>query len=322
MMGFRAAHGRGKGATHVGGIVALLLAVAPVCDLAAALPKDVSASLDFRDGAWRLTARRGESVLRRDLRLPADDCALAVDTAALAVDRFLRALGPAPKLRPAPRRDPRPTAIAQAFESDASHPRPVPLPEPAPAPSIEPPRHVLLPEADLQSYDLTSDPPPRQWTLAVSAGAAGVLAGDDVRPGIWLDLTARTGRWAMSVSLATATGTADLQHRYGSNDGMTLDSGLLAFSAKPCIDWGVRACLGPYVGARLISGDSLRESFVALQAEGGGALQLDRDFANGFHFSASLLAGYTAGPLSREAQETAGSRVDVTVALTLGYQVF
>ncbi len=305
----------------MGGIVALLLTAAPSCALPQAA--GVAASMEFRDGAWRLEARKGDAVLRRELRLPADDCALAADTAALVIDRFLRALGPVPA-PPPPRRDPPPpAAIARASESDATPAPPAPPPSPieaAVAPS-EPARRVLLPEPEPQVRESMGDSPPRPWAFAVSAGAAGSLAGDDVRPGIWLDLTARTPGWALSLTLTTATGTADLEHRYGTSD-MSLDSGLLAFSAKPCLEWWIRACAGPFAGARIISGDSLRESFLALQAEGGGALQLEHAFGGGFRFSAGLLVGYTAGPLSREAQAMAGSRLDVTAALTLGYQVF
>lgn len=299
------------------GLLGLLLA-APC---AVESPPGVTAALDYRDGGWRLEARKDESVLRRRIDLPADDCALAADTAALMIDRFVHALGPAPRPRPQPA-EPKPaTVIARAAESDALRPPP---PLAAPEILVEPPRRVLLPEPEVavRERDFGNDSAPRAWRWALSAGAAGSLSGDDVRPGVWLDLTGTTGRWALSVSLATATGTADLEHRHGTTDGMSLDSGLLAISAKPCVDFGVRACLGPFAGARILSGDSLRESFVALQAEGGAALQLDRTFAGGFSFSAALLVGYTAGPLSHEALETAGSRVDVTAALTLGYQVF
>jgi hypothetical protein len=293
-------------------MVAILVAL-----LAAPCPVDGApdASLEFKGGAWQLELRRGDSLLRRRLDLPEQDCRLAADTAALIVDRFAHALAPlrrrAPKPPVAPAQPP-PPVIAQAAQNDAV--RTIVVPE-------EPQRRVLMPEAAESTQDIAVVEQPRRWTFAVSAGAAGAIAGDDVRPGVFVDLTARSGRWAIGLSLATATGTADLNHRRGTIDGVELDSGLLALSAKPCLDLWVRACAGPFAGARVISGNSREESFVALQGEFGVALTLDRNIGN-FNFAATLFAGATVGPLSHEALETAGSRFDATFALTLGYQVF
>jgi hypothetical protein len=306
----------------VGGIVLVLLGAATPAPCAEAALRRLpsGSSLTFQDEAWLLELRApGRIPLRRTLRLPPGDCALLEDTAGLIADRYLRALT---QPRPRPRA---PVAIAQAAQTDAVRAPLVveTLAVPSlPAPRIElaPERAVLIPELDAAA-DLPPEPD-RRWTVALSAGASGSLSGDDVRPGLWLDLTARSPRWALSISLAGATGAADLVERRGTTDGMSLDSGLLALSAKPCVDLWVRACAGPYLGARVIAGESPRVSYVALQGEAGAALQIDRAFLNGFHFSATLLVGATAGPLSNEALETAGSRFDVTAALTLGYQLF
>jgi hypothetical protein len=309
---------------------------------------DLSASLEFRAGAWQLKVRgaAGEPELHRSLRLPHEECALAAQTAALAIERYVRALprlAPGPStaaLRPPQKRDATahrlsaraagattllarseqaqssPVAVAPSALASPFAPAPgAPAPSAAAGPAFA--RAVVMPGPIPLSTDLAATS--RATHLVVSTGAAAQLGGDDLRGGLWVDLSVHIPRWAFSLSFARAEGEADAPLSVSPGGEQSLSAGLLALSAKPCLDSWVTACAGPFVAARSLSGSTLRHGREgsALAPEVGGALQLGVPLARGFGVSIALLGGVPLG----HSQQTAGP-VDLTMAFTVGYRIF
>ena len=252
-----------------------------------------------RDPADRLSARAAGSTTLLARTAQAQSAAAAVAPAAL---------GPAGSA---------PAALApagSALTDSAGAAAPAAFEQPGPA---APARAVVMP-GPISLAGATAEAS-RAAHLIVSTGAAAQMGGDDLRSGLWLDLTVRTPRWTFSLSFARSEGEVDTPLSSSPHGEQSLSAGLLALSAKPCLDLWVTACAGPFLAARSVSGTTLLQAHAesTLQPEVGGALQLGVPLGEGFGVAVAFLGGLPLG----HSLKTSGP-ADLTLALTVGYRIF
>jgi hypothetical protein len=268
------------------------------------------AAFEHQAGSWRLTLRRGKTVLlRREWPLPALDCALLADTAALVIDRYFSRL----RSPPWPARPRRIAALGPVAEA----PRP-PAPETQAELSLAADaaadRAVLIPSmpAALAGAEI----PRSNSGMVISAGLAAL---DDLRPGLWLQAERR---WASgSASFLIVAGSADRD--MGPARETELRSALMAVSLGPCFDLLLRACFAPFAGARGRISPGRRtlqaESELKLVPELGAVASLDRALPYRLHAGLSVLVGKTLGQSDFD-PDAPPQEIDLAVALRVGYQ--
>ena len=146
---------------------------------------------------------------------------------------------------------------------------------------------ALPPPPPSQPPAVAEPEPDAPAKLSFSAGGAGLLGSrGEWQPGFQVQLARRTESWTLGLTLATATAIPDAM-RPGYHRPLALDgpTALLAASAGRCAGSSLRACIGPYLGARW--------SGFTTSAEAGAALSADLALTSHLRFALSLLAGTT-----------------------------
>jgi hypothetical protein len=287
----------------------------------AVVPQDIELSLEFQDGAWRLSvARPGRAPVLRRLALPGDECTLAAETAALVAERWLVAVRPAPP-EPGSRRPE--TAAAEAPPDPGIDPIPplMPGPEAPPPeaqeaeaadpepPGVRPPKVLELP-AQASGPDAAPEAG-ADLGIGFSAGGAALLdRGGDWQRGFQVQLFRRTQDWTFALSFAAASG-VDAWSRRRMRGSLDDGTSLLAFSATRCGGRALRLCAGPYLAVR--SQEQGEGRSWELEPEGGGAIGIDLGLGPRARLGVTLLAGVPLGTGSRALQVTAAASFGLLV---------